>query len=374
MLLNHTYLVMPITDGADIDKPAAAIDLENESVDMAIGPKSIGIVGGGIRGSIFARALMENDRSDLAAVCDPSEQTRERIAAEHGVPVYPGVEQMLDAHPELTAVVVATPDFAHRDAAVLCAERGLDLMIEKPLATDVDEAVQIAKAAEASGARIMVGFENRWNRRFEAARALVRSPESGPVLCQIINLNDTLHVPTKMLSWAARSSPAWFLMPHTLDLAIWISGAKPVSVYARGIRSVLVGIGVDTWDSVTATFTMDDRSYVVLNSSWILPESAPAVFDFRYEIQSANSAMHIDGTTHGIRHLTPNANTLPQLGLGDRNGRLDGIPVDMVNTFVDYLHGNRDEVPTAQDGLLVTKAIAAVHESLETDQPVTIAL
>jgi predicted dehydrogenase len=365
---------MPITDCADIDKPAAAIDLENESVDMAIGPKSIGIVGGGIRGSIFARALMENDRSDLAAVCDPSEQTRERIAAEHGVPVYPGVEQMLDAHPELTAVVVATPDFAHRDAAVLCAERGLDLMIEKPLATDVDEAVQIAKAAEASGARIMVGFENRWNRRFEAARALVRSPESGPVLCQIINLNDTLHVPTKMLSWAARSSPAWFLMPHTLDLAIWISGAKPVSVYARGIRSVLVGIGVDTWDSVTATFTMDDRSYVVLNSSWILPESAPAVFDFRYEIQSANSAMHIDGTTHGIRHLTPNANTLPQLGLGDRNGRLDGIPVDMVNTFVDYLHGNRDEVPTAQDGLLVTKAIAAVHESLETDQPVTIAL
>lgn len=372
MLLNHTYLVTVITGVSASELPPRWH--EDESVDMATGPKSIGIVGGGIRGSIFARALKENDRSDLVAVCDPSEQTRQRIAAEHGVPVYPGVGEMLDAHPEITAAVVATPDFAHRDAAVLCAGRGLDLMVEKPLATTVEEAVEIAAAAEGSGARIMVGFENRWNRRFEAARALVQSPESGPVMSQIINLNDTVFVPTKMLSWAALSSPAWFLMPHSLDLAIWISGARPERVHAHGVKTVLAGRGMDTWDSVTATFTMEDGSYVVLNSSWILPESAPAVFDFRYEIQCANSTTHIDGATHGIRHLTPQASIWPQLGLSERNGRLDGVPVDMVNTFVHYLHGEADGVPTAAEGLLVTRAIAAVHESLKTGQPVAIPL
>lgn len=334
----------------------------------------IGIIGGGIRGSMFARAIRENNSAILVALCDPSEPTRARAAADHEVPVFASVEEMVRTHPEISAVVVATPDFAHRDAAVFCASKGLDLMIEKPLATTVEDATAITDAAKASGSRVMVGFENRWNPRFEAVRKLVQDEASGKVLSQFINLNDTVFVPTKMLSWAAKSSPAWFLMPHSLDLAVWIGGARPTSVSAQGSKSVLAGQGVDTWDSITATFTMSDGSYVVLNSSWILPETAPAVFDFRYEIQTSTSAFHIDGATHGITHLSAESNSWPQLGVTERNGRISGVPIDMVNTFVDFLSGTVADVPDASEGALITQAIAAVHESLELNAPVKISI
>jgi len=324
----------------------------------------VGVVGGGIRGSMFARAISENPRAHLVAICDQSSRVLQGAATSFDVPTYGSVEAMVGAHPELTAAIVATPDFAHRDAAVVCATHGLDLMIEKPLATTTADAEAIIATANKSGSRIMVGFENRWNPRFSTVRNLLRTVDGGRLITQQVSLNDTIFVPTKMLSWAEKSSPAWFLMPHTLDLAIWLSGTQPVSVYARGHRGVLAGLGINTWDSVSATFTMNDGSYVVLNSSWILPETAPAVYDFRYEIQTDSTVFHIDGANHGITQYGAAGVRWPQCAVFERSGRITGIPIDMVNDFVGFVREGDTDVPTHEDGLLVTQAIEAVHESL----------
>ncbi|HEU4807307.1 MAG TPA: Gfo/Idh/MocA family oxidoreductase, partial [Homoserinimonas sp.] len=206
---------------------------------IATKPVNVGVVGGGIRGAMFARAIDENPGARLVAICDQSPRVLEAVTETFQVPTYSAVEEMVAAHPELTAAIIATPDFAHRQAAVACAAAGLDLMIEKPLATTSADAEATIAAAEKSGSRIMVGFENRWNPRFSLVRDRLRSPGAGRVVTQQANLNDTIFVPTRMLSWSARSSPAWFLMPHTLDLAIWLGRAHPVSVYARGSRGVL---------------------------------------------------------------------------------------------------------------------------------------
>jgi predicted dehydrogenase len=335
-------------------------------------PVNVGVVGSGIRGSMFARAISENPRARLVSICDQNAHVLKAAAEKFDVATYSSVEAMVGTHPELTAAIIATPDFAHRDAAVICAANGLDLMIEKPLATTSADAESIIAAAEKSGSRIMVGFENRWNPRFALVSDLLRSAGGGRVVNQQANLNDTVFVPTKMLSWSAKSSPAWVLMPHTLDLAVWLSGTYPVSVYARGSKGVLRSAGIDTWDSVSATFTMDDGSYVVLNSSWILPETAPAVYDFRYEIQTVSGVFHVDGANHGITEYGIDGVRWPQSAVFERNGRIGGVPIDMVNDFVEFVHDGSVEVPTHLDGLLVTRAIEAVHESLEHGGVVTL--
>ncbi|HEU4806764.1 MAG TPA: hypothetical protein VFT01_00760, partial [Homoserinimonas sp.] len=122
---------------------------------------------------------------------------------------------------------------------------------------------------------------------------------------------------------------------------------------------------IDTWDSVSATFTMDDGSYVVLNSSWILPETAPAVYDFRYEVHTVSAVFHIDGANHGVTEYGADGVRWLQSGMFERNGKIGGVPIDMVNDFVDFVHDGSVDVPTHRDGLLVTRAIEAVHESLE---------
>lgn len=323
----------------------------------------VGVVGGGIRGSMFARALQEDRGAEIVAICDRNRSVLDAMTDRFGVPGFARVDEMLAAHPDLDAAVIATPDFAHWEAAVSCATAGLDLLIEKPLATDMDDARAIAAAVESSGARIMIGFENRWNARFAGVRERIAGAR---VSAQIVNLNDTVFVPREMLSWAARSSPAWFLMPHSLDLACWIGGSRPVSVYAVGARDVLAEAGVATWDRVNAVFTMADGSHVSLNSSWILPTSMPSVFDFRYEIQTATEVLHIDGANHGVVEYGVDGARWLQSAVYERNGRIHGVPIDMIADFVRFVRGEDVEVPGVEDGLLMTAAIEAVHASLET--------
>lgn len=323
---------------------------------------------------MFARALQENPDAELVAICDRSPAVLAAMVDQLGVPGHASTEELLSAHPELDAVVIATPDFAHREAAVLSARAGLHLMIEKPLATEVDDARAILDEAAAAGVRVMVGFENRWNVRYSAVRDRLGVDGDPRISAQIIHLNDTVFVPTEMLSWSAKSSPAWFLMPHSLDLACWIGRTTPVSVYAVGARDRLSDSGIDTWDRVNAIFTMADGSHVSLNSSWVLPESMPSVFDFRYEIQSAAHVVHIDGADDGVIDYGADRGQLVQSAVYERAGRIHGVPIDMVSDFVRLVRGEEVEVPDAHDGLLITAAIAAVHTALESGQVVDISV
>jgi predicted dehydrogenase len=329
----------------------------------------VAVVGGGIRGSMFAATVQQHPSAQLVALCDPSEAVRERSAAALGVPVYADTASMIEAHPELTAAIIATPDFAHRAAAVLCAERGLDLLVEKPLATTSADAAAILEASRASGSRVMVGFENRWNQKFIEVRNQLTDGSLGPVVTQVANLNDTRWVPTQMLPWAAQSSPAWFLMPHSLDLTMWLSGAVPTEVFARGTKRILPALGVSTWDAVSASFSMSDGSVVVLNSSWVLPETAPSLFDFRYEVHTEAATFHLDISNDGVTRY--DASGVKWLGFGvyERHGRLHGIPIDMANDFLAVLGGEERDLPDAAYGCVITNAIEAVHRSLESGLP-----
>ncbi|QOR70318.1 Gfo/Idh/MocA family oxidoreductase [Ruania alkalisoli] len=334
----------------------------------------LAVVGAGIRGAMFARAVSQNPAADLVALVDRAPDLGAERASELGVPAYTGVDELLSRHPEVTAAVIATPDFAHRAAAVRLADAGIDLLIEKPLATTVEDAEAIAEAVERAGVRAVVGFENRWNERFLEVRRQLAGGEPGQVLHQVANLNDTRFVPTEMLSWAGQSSPAWFLMPHTLDLATWLAQAQPVEVYARGVRRVLPALGVPTWDVVTASFTLSDGSLVSLNSSWVMPTSAPSVFDFRHEIHTEAMTYHVEISPSGVTRYAPDGASWLQFGVYERAGRLRGIPIDMIDEFVDVLGGAERDLPDLRQGLAITRSIAAVHESLATGGPVAIAV
>jgi predicted dehydrogenase len=336
-------------------------------------PTRIAVVGCGIRGEMFATALAETADVSVVAVADGDLSRAERVAAATGARAYSTVAEVIANQSGVQAAIIATPDFAHTEAAVAFASRGIDLMIEKPLATSVREATQIADAANASGAKVMVAFENRWNPRFAEARRLVGEGAIGPLSTIIAHLNDTIFVPTRMLPWAGKSSPAWFLMPHTLDLALWLTGARPVDVVARGNRGVLDASGVSTWDSVTALFTLSDGTTTTLHSSWVLPESNPAVFDLRYEIHGAGGTVMVDGATSGLTLRNATRSSWPQLGVDRGRAGLRGFPIDMVHDFVGYVRGEGLDVPTLGSGLIVTAAIEAVHHSLESGSPVEIA-
>lgn len=335
---------------------------------MEVGVR-IGVVGGGIRGSMFGSVIREHPRGALVGFCDPSPGARTSLTQRFGVPVHEEVGALIAEG--LDALVVATPDFAHLEAGLAGLRAGLHVLFEKPLATTLPDALALSEAAEASPGQVMVGFENRWNPKFQMVREMLREAAT-PLIAQRVLLQDTEFVPRRMLSWAGKSSPAWFLMPHTLDLAMWISGAEPVEVFARGVRKVLVPDGIDTYDRIAASFLLSDGSILDLDSGWVLPESRPSVFQFRYGLEAKGLEFDIEIDRSGVTSF--DASGVRYLGgpETDLRGRLLGPHIDMMRDFIDLCAGAEIDHPTIAQGLLVTRSIHALHESLETRTNVAI--
>lgn len=328
----------------------------------------IGIIGGGIRGRLYAQSLDGFPGASVEAVCDLSREVAEDTAARARVPAFTDHRRMLD-ETELDAVIVATPDFAHRDAAVDAASRGLHLLIEKPLATTAEDAAAIETAVREAGVECMVGFENRWNPAVRHIHDLAAGGELGEVLTQNILLSNSWYVPTRMLSWADRSSPAWFLMTHTADAATWVAGRPVETVFARGSRGKLAERGVDTWDVVHALLTFEGGGTASLTSTWVLPDSSPSIVDFQYQAVGDASAVSVDLQDQSIRHAAPGGYRWPGMLGGEIDGRLQGPPTWMVQHFVTELEAGRRPIgPGPEVGARVTDVVLAVHESLRTGE------
>src|SRR5207244_3684269 len=159
----------------------------------------------------------------------------------------------------------------HREAVEAAAERGLAILVEKPLATTLEDAAAMAAAVRQAGVLCQVAFENRWNPPYVAAKEAIERGDVGTVLSLNSRINDRIDVPLGMLSWSARSSPGWFLLSHTVDMARWLSGREPTRVYAQGQKRVLSGKGLDTYDTLQAIVTFDGGLSAVFEASWILP-------------------------------------------------------------------------------------------------------
>src|SRR4051794_16700791 len=95
------------------------------------------VIGAGITGHGHAAVLADYHRSELVAVCSRQRAAAEALAQQYAAPnVFTDFRELLRL-PELEAVVIATPDFAHHELAVAAARAGKHVLIEKPLTTNL---------------------------------------------------------------------------------------------------------------------------------------------------------------------------------------------------------------------------------------------
>ncbi|HYI24428.1 MAG TPA: Gfo/Idh/MocA family oxidoreductase, partial [Thermomicrobiales bacterium] len=309
----------------------------------------VGIVGAGLRGRMYTAALAESPVAEVAAFAEPSAAVAAAAQRDTGIPVVSTHTDLLVQF-DLAAVIVATPDFAHRDASVAAALAGKHLLIEKPLAMSVAEAHEIRDAVRAGGATCLVGFENRWNPHIVQAQRAIVEGAIGSHITTSATLSNTYHVPATMLSWSARSSPAWFLMPHTVDLVTHLSGRVPASVMAVASSGVLQARGIDTIDVVHALITLEDGTTASLTSSWTLPEGNDAIVDFRFQVVGTEGAIAADPIHQGLSLITDRQRTQGTLS-GRIGSSLVGAPVWMAQEWVDCLDRGESLGPGVDQGV-----------------------
>jgi len=324
-----------------------------------------GIVGFGIMGRLYARIISESGATELAAVSSKSESSLSLAENKYGIPVYADPIEMYERE-KLDAVYIATPDYLHFGFTKEALLRGINVLLEKPMTMDVVEAEELVKVEEQSSAIGTIRFGNRFSPPFLKLKTAIKSGKLGKILSLNAKLNDTIYVPTKMIGWSSKTTPAWFLMSHLLDLAYYLTDDKPVKVVAHGVKRVLVKMGIDTYDQITALVQFESGMSGVFETSWILPESMPSIVDSAWEIFGEKAASFVN---LGDQMLTVVSDKFEKPGtvMVELNGRLEGYLVYMLDLFVKAIKGEISNPIPFSDGLLNVKTLAAIHESLENE-------
>lgn len=332
----------------------------------------VGVIGVGVFGELHARHYRQDPRVELVGLCDVDTTRAGSLARELGVAVVtPSAEELL-ARDDIQAVSIATPDFAHTELALAALSHGKHVLCEKPISTNTDEARRVCRAAESAGLSLMVDFHNRFNPPFLQAKAQIDGGSVGRVRYIHMRLSDTLYVPTSMLAWAGRSSVAWFLGSHCVDLVRWLTGAEVCRLYARAGSGVLTRRGIDTPDFVVATLDLSDGGVAVIENCWILGDSAPSVVEFGAHIVGSEGHINIAvAPSHVVTVSSDEGHqALDVLAVQRSHGRLTGFAIESIRHFVDVLHGEAELLVGGRDGVAATRVVCAIEESVRVGSPV----
>ena len=334
-----------------------------------------GVIGAGLFGENHALVYSRLPGVELIAVCDQNEARAKEIAERYGARRHETDYQKVLADPKITAVSIATPDFAHAEIALAAAQAGKHILCEKPLATTVEEAQAIVDAAAKAGVTLMVDFHNRANPPFVAAREQVRSGAIGTPAYGYARLSNTTFVPLEMLSWANRTSALYFLGSHAVDIMRFILDDTVVRVQAVSRSGILRKMGVDAPDFHVAIAEFSRGAVVTFEHAWILPQSQPMVYDFKVELLGSEGAVYLDSSHHGAVELHSGG----RLSYGDVLGvaptsdlRVGGFVLEAIARFADAVLHGRPVLATGEDGLEATRIVAAMQRSAETGQQVDI--
>ncbi|MGQ9645818.1 MAG: Gfo/Idh/MocA family protein [Thermodesulfobacteriota bacterium] len=165
-----------------------------------MGKVRLAVIGLGLIGGPHARTLKKMRECDLVAASDIDERQKS-VTDELGIKFYGAYEEMIEKE-SLDAVVIATPNHLHVPIGVACAEKGLHLLVEKPIAQSVSEADRLIEVANQKKIRILVGHQRRFSPFVENAREIVQ----GGGLGKLVGVT---------VSWAMLKPSSYFEGPYT---------------------------------------------------------------------------------------------------------------------------------------------------------------
>ena len=331
------------------------------------------VIGAGITGRNHAAVLADYHRSELLAVCSRQPAAAAALAQKYAAPhVFTDYRELLRL-PELDAVIIATPDFAHHAIAVAAAQAGKHVLIEKPLTTDLAQADQIVSTVRQAGVTGMTLFSHRWVPAYYQARQRLASGELGRPLTAYARKNDILSVPTEMINWAAQTTCAWFLSSHDIDLVTWYFDDEPVEVHASGVRQVLVKRGLDTYDAIQALVQFKSGASAVFESGWIYPDTFPTMVNSWIGLTCEQGAIQLDRQQEQWQVATTQRFEYPRnLLLLEMTGHPQGAVRQAISHWVDCALDQQPPLISLEHSRQVTAVLDGIHRSLAAGQSVHI--
>ena len=313
----------------------------------------IGIVGAGKIGAFHAKNAVLYSPARVVAVADVNLAAAENLAKEIGAKnVYSSYEELLRV-PEIDAVIVSLPNNLHYDVIVKSIERGKHVFCEKPLCISSRECEDVLRRVKASGLKLQVGFNRRFDPSYEKAKRLIDEGFVG----KIVDVHSNTFDPEPHAGWEAReelSGGIFFTSgTHDFDLLRWLVGGEVKRVYAetRGV------FGRD--QSVVCMLRFDNGVLGTVKAY----EACPYGHDVRTEVVGEKAAIRIEQPTATFTKVFERSRVSSDYPYWFIE-RFRESYVREIQEFVKCIVEDVEPKVTALDGLMSVKIAEAARSSL----------
>lgn len=347
----------------------------------------IGIIGtGGISHCHLAGYKAEPELCEVVACCDIDFEKAKAYAKENNIPnVYPSCEEMFK-HEKLDCVSVTTWNAAHMPCTVAALNAGCNVICEKPMAMNAQEAQQMLDAAKKNGKLLQVGFVRRFG---DDAKAVVSMRNEGA-------LGDVYYAKAVYLrrdgcpgGWFkdkafSGGGPVIDLGVHVIDLCRYLAGnPKPVSVYASTYANLgpnRANGGVAAWtvaDKNEHPYNVEDFAVALIKFDNGLTINLETSFNLNLKEDSNNvqlfgtkAGVQVSGvmelyTTQYSQHVNIQPTGKPHFDFSKSfNAEMRG--------FLDAVNGVAPCIATGEDGLMLMKIIDAIYASAASGKSIAI--
>jgi UDP-N-acetylglucosamine 3-dehydrogenase len=221
----------------------------------------VGVVGVGVMGSNHARVFAGLPGVELIGVADPDRKQAEFVGRTLNCRAVAEVEQLLALG--VDALTIAAPTHLHRDIALACIEQGVHIMVEKPIASSVEEGNDIIAAARRANVVLMVGHVERFNPAVEAIKEAIRNED---ILSIAI---------TRVGPFPPRMSNVGVVIDlavHDIDLIRWFTDSDIIEVQPQLSSAV-----AEREDIALLQFRTASGVLAHINTNWLTPFKARTV-------------------------------------------------------------------------------------------------
>jgi UDP-N-acetylglucosamine 3-dehydrogenase len=325
----------------------------------------LAIVGAGEFGARYIDSLRGVSGARVAWVCDRHPERAEKLAA-----ASPAARATTDldevcADPDVDAVIVVTPEGAHRAVTETALRAGKHAIVEKPLATSEEDGLAMIAAAEEAGKLLMTSFLLRFDYRY--ARLQQQLQNLGPVR----NIYAYRNFDRSLFALYSRTHSLIENAIHDIDLILWYVQSKVVRAHGF-CRNTL---GRENPDVNWGMLEFENGALAALQTSWLFPPQAHETLQWNAGIQVMcdRGVVEVRNDADGFRASTEDLGqvVLDQSGWASIHGEPRGAFGAMLRHFVQCLRGEAEYcgTPPAQ-ALESMRAALMLVQSANQNRPI----
>ncbi|EAG6450810.1 Gfo/Idh/MocA family oxidoreductase, partial [Listeria monocytogenes] len=322
--------------------------------------------------------------------CDIVLEKAEAAAKEFGsenASVYTSYIELLQDK-SIDVIHVCTPNISHAEISIAAMEAGKHVMCEKPMAKTTEEAKSMIEAANRTGKKLTIGYQNRFRKDSDYLHQVCENGELGDIYYAKAKAIRRRAVPT----WgvfldeeAQGGGPLIDIGTHALDLTLWMmDNYKPKYVvgnsYHKLAKKENAANAWGSWDpnkftvedSAFGFITMENGATIVLEASWAL--NTLDVGEARTSLSGTEGGadmedgLRINGEAHS--QMYEKKIQLEAGGVDFYDGTGDDPALIEAEQWLEAIEKNTDPVVKPEQALVVTQILEAIYESSKTGQPV----